>query len=183
MGRMFLGIDNGVSGTIGVVSEDGSYSGVFPVPVYKCLDYTKKTRRITHVDYDKLKEKLQAFRKLGDLVIVTERPFVTPRMFRATISSVRAHEILLAVLRTLGLGLHATWDSREWQHEMLGKFEKGESKARSEKVGCRLYPGLKDIIHKNKDADGLIMAHCLRKRVLAEEKSAKNQKKEPNKET
>lgn len=177
MARLFVAVDNGVSGTIGAVSEDLDWSIFMHVPTYSAREYMhSKERHMTHIDYDSLKKIFVSLSKIGDLVVVTERPLVNPKLFKATMSGVRAHEILLAVLRSLGIELHDTWDSRSWQKEMLGDFEKGESKPASERAGCLLAPEHSRAIKKHGDADSALMALCLRKRVLEAEKAARKTK-------
>lgn len=175
--RLFVAIDNGVTATIGAVAEDGSESLFTKVPVYKAQEYmSSKVRFMTHIDQNALHKFLSDLRKKWSLVIVTERPLVSPKLFKATMSGVRAHEILLATLRTLKLELYATWDSRAWQHPMLGECEKGTTKIRSVEEGLRLYPQHSELINKHKDADAILMAHQLRRCVLEQEKQAAEKK-------
>ena len=172
--RIFCAIDNGCTGTIGAVTEDGSWASFMPVPTYKSLDYNRsKPRHTTHVDYDKLHGLLSSLGKQGDLRLVTERPMKNPRLFTATVSGVRAHEILLAVTRSLGVDIEETMDSRNWQTAMCGPFEKGKSKEASVAAGCELFPEHSPLIRKHGDADGLLMAEFFRRRVLAEEAKQK----------
>ena len=58
-------------------------------------------------------------------------------------------------------------DSKEWQKVLLQKGVKGpELKKASQDIGCRLFPKLKDIIIKQKDADGILIAeYCKRVRT------------------
>ena len=177
--RIFAAFDNGVSATIGAVSEDGSWTMFRKVPTYREREYmTTKTRFMTHLDQDAVAAILADLSSRGDLVLVTERPFVNPRMFKATMSGVRAHEILLAALRTAGVSLHATWDSKHWQKPMLGDCRVGETKPRSLEVGCSLYPRHADDMRKHGDADGLLMAHWLRECCLGTEKNIAQEKKD-----
>ena len=167
--RLFIGIDNGPTGTIGGITEDESFTFFVKVPTYSERSYTKKVQNITHVDYDRLFEMLEKLSGSFDIVVATERPLVNPRRFNATMSGVRSHEILLAVLRSLGVELYATWDSKEWQKAQLGAFGKGESKLASERVGLELFPGHAGLIKKHHDADGLLIAKHLRDQVLKKE--------------
>jgi hypothetical protein len=169
--RIFCAVDNGVTATIGAVSEEGDWSFFMKVPTYSAQEYmTSKVRHMTHIDQDVFRAYLETLMVTGPLVLVTERPLVNPKLFKATMSGVRAHEILLATLRTLGIELHATWDSRVWQEPVLGLFEKGCSKVKSSEVGTALYPEHAALIKSHGDADGILMAHYLRKCVLEQEK-------------
>jgi hypothetical protein len=177
--KIFAAFDNGVSATIGAVSEDGEWTMFRKVPTYREQEYMKtKVRFMTHIDQDAVAEVLAELARKGELVLVTERPFVNPRMFKATMSGVRAHEILLAALRTAGVVLHDTWDSKHWQKPVLGDCETGETKPRSLEVGCELYPQHAEAIKKHGDADGLLMAHWLRECCLGEKKKKRAKKKD-----
>lgn len=175
MKRIFAAVDNGCTGTIGAVSESGDWSFFMPVPTYRTEDYNRtKVKHTTHVDFDMLAAYLKALMAQGELVLVSERPLKNPRLFNATMSGIRAHEILLAVARSLGVEIARTMDSRDWQVPMCGPFDKGESKSASVAAGAKLFPEHEASIRKHGDADGLLMAEFHRRRVLAEEK--KNEK-------
>lgn len=168
--RIFAAVDNGCTGTLGAVSESRDWSMFDVVPTYRTRDYNRsKVRNTTHVDYDALLFVLSQLRKQGELRLVTERPLKNPRLFSASISGVRAHEILLAAARTLGVEIEDTLDSRNWQRPLLGETAKGESKPASERVGCELFPEHEALIRKHGDADALLMAEFFRRRVLAAE--------------
>ena len=170
--RIFCAVDNGCTGTIGAVDESGDALIFMRVPTYKSQDYNKsKVKITTHVDYETLKSILWALKKLGTLHLVTERPLKNPRLFNATVSGIRAHEILLAVTRSMGLEITDTMDSRDWQKAMCGEFRIGESKQASLKAGLEMFPNHSNMIRKHGDADGLLMAEFSRRRTLAEEET------------
>jgi len=171
-GRVFIGVDNGVTGTLGAVPEDGGWSLFSRMPTYKSKEYMRsKTRFMTHLDPVALEKFFRDLATEGPLTIVTERPLVNPKLFKATMSAVRCHEILLATMRRMGLSLYATWDSRDWQSKVLGKLEKGETKPASLAKGLELYPDHAEMMKRHGDADGILMAHWLRECVLAKEAS------------
>ena len=179
MKRIFAAVDNGCTGTIGAVSESGDWSFFMPVPTYRTEDYNRtKVKHTTHVDFDVLSSYLKALMAQGELSLVTERPLKNPRLFNATMSGIRAHEILLAVTRSLGVQLAGTMDSRDWQVPMCGIFEKGESKPASAAAGALLFPEHEAAIRKHGDADGLLMAEFHRRRVLAEEAKTEKETEE-----
>ena len=168
--RIFCAVDNGCTGTIGAVTDSGDWAFFMPVPTYRTQDYNRsKVRHTTHVDYDVLKSIFETLRAQGELRLISERPLKNPRLFTASISGARAHEVLLAATRTLGVEIEKTLDSRDWQKVMCGEFEKGGSKPASVKAGCELFPEHADAIRKHGDADGLLMAEHFRRRVLADE--------------
>ena len=170
--RIFAAIDNGCTGTIGAIPEHGKWTLFSPVPVYKTQDYNRsKIRHTTHIDYDLLRSRLEALKQQGELRLITERPLKNPRLFNATMSGIRAHEILLAVTRSIGVQIEETLDSRDWQFPMCGVFAKGASKEASAKAGSELFPEHAELIRKHGDADAILMAEFFRRRVLAAEKT------------
>ena len=51
--KTYIGIDNGVSGTIAVLSPSGNHFG--KIPTKKEQDYTKAKKNITRLDYGQFK--------------------------------------------------------------------------------------------------------------------------------
>lgn len=157
--KSFIGIDNGVSGTIAILSEE---SFVCATPVKKEQNYTKKKDNISRVEVIQLHNLLSAY---TDPIILIERPMVNPKMFKATLSAVRALEATLNVIELLELPYQYI-DSKEWQKALLPEGVKGrpELKKASVDIGCRLFPQHREIIEKHGDADGLLIAeYCRRK--------------------
>ena len=160
--KLFIGIDNGVSGTIGVVGEKTIF---FTTPVNKVQDYTKKKAEVSRIDHKKLTEILldiiQNYSK-DEIIVKIERPMVNPTRFTASKSALRALESTLIVIENLELP-HEFIDSKEWQKIMLPTGIKGEVdlKKASKDVADRLFPMFKD--NKHKDRDGLLIAEYTRK--------------------
>ena len=162
MSTLYIGIDNGVTGSIGMLDGGGSIMMV-RTPVKKELSYTKKKQNITRINAPKL---LMLFEdssiQYENTRAMVERPFVNPGMFKSTLSAMRALEATLNVLEILSIGYEYI-DSKEWQGALLPKGIKGtpDLKKASAQIGCRLYPSQATIINKQKDADGLLIAHYL----------------------
>lgn len=161
MKKIFVGIDNGVSGTIGVVGDKVIFT---KTPTKSELNYTKKKANVTRVDYrklyDLLNEIVQQYEN-DEIIIAMERPMVNPTRFVATTSALRAWEALLICVEELGLP-YVFIDSKEWQKIMLPKGVTGtELKKASVNVGNRLFPNFKDFKHE--DRDGILIAEYLRK--------------------
>lgn len=160
--KLFIGIDNGVSGTIGVVGEKTIF---FNTPVNVVQDYTKKKANISRIDHKKLTELLveitQGYSD-EEIIVRIERPMVNPTRFNASKSALRALEATLIVVEQLGLP-HSFIDSKEWQKDLLPNGIKGEAdlKKASKDVGDRLFPMFKDLKHK--DRDGILIAEYTRK--------------------
>lgn len=160
--KLYIGIDNGISGTIGVVGEKTIFTST---PTRSVLKYTKKKANITRIDHKQLYELLNELTtnyKSDEVIVALERPMVNPKRFTATASALRAWESTLIVLELLQLPFLYI-DSKEWQKIMLPKGIKGspELKKASRDVGDRLFPMFKDIKHE--DRDGILIAEYLRK--------------------
>lgn len=162
MSKIYVGIDNGVSGTIGIVGE-----GIEPIfvktPVKKEQDYTKTKKIITRLDYSKFMELFSGLNK-NDICVVMERVMVNPTRFAATVSALRCHEAELIMIELLGCK-HMFIDSKEWQKAMLPKGCTGdELKKASLDIGNRLFPQFEDVKHP--DRDGILIAEYARRKNL-----------------
>jgi len=166
MSKIYIGIDNGVTGSIGIVSPNGAE--FYSTPTFKQLSYTKKVQKISRIDTYELMTLLNP-RNFPDkeIKVLIERPFVNPTGFKATQSAMRALEATLIVLETFKLPYEYI-DSKQWQKEMLPAGIKGTAalKDASSDIGCRLFPTLKREIEKQKDADGLLIAEWARRKQL-----------------
>jgi len=173
---IYMGIDNGISGSIGIIDEQGN-GYLFPTPTRSALNYQKtKVKYITRIDVQAFRELLKKFvykdgidsslsTKMAAKVAI-ERPMVNPLRFEATTSALRALEATLIVLESLGLG-YEFMDSKDWQKKQLPYIsvaDKKEYPAKlkqvSKEVGMRLYPNID--WGKFKDADGILIAKQLK---------------------
>jgi hypothetical protein len=163
--KVYIGIDNGVSGSIGIVT--GYVNEVFKIPVRKVLNYTKTKQWLNRIDGKELKEILSAPFDVSKIFCLIERPMVNPERFKATVSALRALEATLIVLEDLGIPYQYI-DSKEWQKELLPSGLKGpeELKPASVEVACRLFPHLAEQIRKHKDGDGILIAEYARRKGL-----------------
>ena len=163
MGKVYCGIDNGVSGSIGVFCEkaDKEYMLFYPTPTIECQDYTKKLKRLRRIDVHKMTgifETAKAMDPEGSYLAVIERPFVNPGMFNATLSSVRCLEATLIILESLKIP-YMFIDSKQWQKDLLpAGCQKEQLKIASRDIGIRTFPEYKEQIEKQKDADSILIA-------------------------
>lgn len=157
-----IGIDNGVSGSIGVI--DGGQEYFYKVPTRAEQDYTKKKKNLRRVDVAGLKSLLRPHLRDGNNHhVMMERPMVNPGRFNATTSALRAMEATLIALEQLCLPVHYV-DSKEWQNVLLPRGCKGnELKKASVAIGCRYFPSLAADFRKHKDADGMLIAEYCRR--------------------
>lgn len=152
----FIGIDNGVSGSIGIVSD--GIAKLYPTPVKRVLNYTKKKSYVNRVDVDELKNMLMFY--LPDHPMINlERPMVNPGRFAATASALRAFEATIIALEQVGLGYQIV-DSKQWQKQFLPVDIKGAAnlKKASMERGIQMFPYLEEKIKKQGDADGIFLA-------------------------
>lgn len=163
-GKLYIGIDNGVSGSIGWVDELGVVHGTCKTPTFSEQNYTKKKGNITRVDFVTLRKYLYNLAtEYKSIIVLFERPMINPGRWKATISAVRALESTLLTLEDLQLPYRYV-DSKEWQKVMLPKGVKGDAelKKASLEIGGRLFPKLKF----KKDADGILIAEWGRRERL-----------------
>lgn len=160
--KFFVGIDNGVTGSIGVIEERrGSVlSAFYPTPVIKCLSYTKEKQHIQRINWRYLLEHLPK-----DAMVLIERPMVNPKMFKATQSALRSLEATIIVMEMLDLSYDYV-DSKTWQREFIASSCMGhdEMKSASKEVGLKLFPSNGIFINKHGDADGLLIAEYGRRK-------------------
>lgn len=160
--KLYIGIDNGVSGTIGWT--DGTSSGQIKTPVFKQQNYTKAKGNISRIDHVKLRDLLinliNPDNPNNSTFIVIERPMVNPGRFKASISACRALESAQIILESLLLSYQFV-DSKEWQKVMLPKGIKGTDvlKKASIDIAKRLFPK----IECKPDGDGILMAEWARR--------------------
>lgn len=175
----YLGIDNGASGSIGVITSSNEVF-YFHTPVKKCLNYTKVKKWITRVDYNALFAMLQSYCNCSGLpeipgysgysgptksaFALIERPLVNPMMFNASASALRSFEVTITVLENLNIGYDVV-DSKEWQKVLLPEgMHKEDLKIASLDVAKRLFPKID--FKGFKDGDGLLLAeYCRRKQA------------------
>lgn len=169
MSKIYIGVDNGVSGTVGVIYDNGQ-SLFVKTPVKLEQDYTKKKGNISRIIakdlFDFLDDVMYESRSNNiEIFCFIERPMVNPQRFKATTSALRALEATLIVIELLSIPFQFI-DSKEWQRELLPKGCKGSEdlKKASKDIGCRLFPKHKELIEKHKDADGLLIAEYARRK-------------------
>ena len=154
-----IGIDNGVSGSIGILSTEDT-PRFCKTPTMKTLGYTKNGGMITRIDHNQLTAMFRDSDPLKATAYV-ERP-VTMKNIKTVMSGSRSYEATLVVLEKLGIG-YETIDSRHWQKSLLGGVKGSAAlKRASMSKGIQLYPQFRKAIEKQGDADGLLIAHYYR---------------------
>ena len=163
--KLYVGIDNGTSGAIGVVSDNSTLNFWWPTPIKNELSYTKTKQYISRVDFPKL---IEIF-KDGILCwnvpvrVVMERPRVNPQQFKTTMSAMRSLEATLIVLEELKIPFSYI-DSKEWQTELLPSGLKDKQlKEASKQIGKRLFPTTN---FGKSDCDAILIAEWARRNKL-----------------
>lgn len=153
-----IGIDNGVTGSYGIIHPDGT-SSFIQTPVIRVHSYTKKKQYLRRIDWRAVVENLPD----GALAVI-ERPMVNHRAFVASMSALRALEATLICLELKDIP-YAYIDSKEWQKEFISSEVIGhkEMKEASKEVGIKLFPCHQAKIDKHGDADGLLIAEYARR--------------------
>lgn len=154
---IFTGIDNGTTGTIGIITPETIE--FFRTPKFKTLNYTKKKAWIHRVDSMELYKKLEIFCCLSEKrCAYVERPMVTPSFFKTTTVALRAFEATICVLESLGF-LYKVVDAKQWRKKIFPSgYKEKDHKKTSCDIGKRLFPEHKELIKKHGDADGLLIA-------------------------
>lgn len=162
MRNYYIGIDNGVTGSIGIVSSDG-VADYHKTPVKKVLNYTKDKAWLNRVDTEKLREILKPYAdKSRNSLVILERPMINPSRWTASVSAMRALEATLIVIEELGLP-YLYIDSKQWQSMLLPLNVTGEElKPASKEVANRLFPKLQF----KTDGDGILIAEWARRKQL-----------------
>ena len=152
--KTIIGIDNGCTGTIGIIHEEGSLFEVMPT---KQSLMGRAGKKVTRVDLSALTELLKPYTYTNNAYAYVERPF-TGKFLNAVLPAQRTLEATLIGLELLGIG-YTIVDSKEWQLEMLGKI-KGSANLKEASMlrGMQMYPQFAAQIKKHGDADGLLMA-------------------------
>lgn len=153
----YIGIDNGTSGSIGVVGGDVNF---ILTPTIKVLSHVGKAKYISRIDYKELFKFLSNYREKS--FVLLERPF-TGRFVNTAITAGRAFEATLICLEQLNMGFRVI-DSKEWQKEFFPKGLKGSPKLKkaSAQIGSQRFPQFTDVIQELGDADGLLIAEYCR---------------------
>lgn len=168
---VFIGIDNGPSGSIGIqVFNQGGMkiSEVFmKTPTFMRQDYTKKKKRLSQLKFEVLRPLLKQYRH-DNVYAVMERPLVNPGRWSATCTGLRVHQQWLDLFDFYHLPEPVSVDSKDWQKLLLPKGTTGdELKTRSREVGNRLFPNACGKV-KHADCDGMLLCEFLkRKHTLA----------------
>lgn len=172
MREMYIGIDNGVTGTMAVIVTATGQVRYGATPVKREQDYTKAKKMIGRIDNEGFKSFCWNQKINGgpySTLAVLERPMKSPnrKFFNTTISAMRCLEAQLIMLEEMEIGRRFV-GPKEWQKDMLPTGTKGTAalKKASMDIGIQLFPQFKLFIEKHGDADGLLIAEWARRKDL-----------------
>jgi len=159
--RAYIGIDNGVTGSIGIITP--TTTDFFSTPTVTRKKYTKAPAKLRRIDFPRLVTHLQEYTTRYDCVVALENPYTNKSRINATILAARSHESTLIALEYLGILEHngnlKYTTSKEWQKKFLPRVVKGDGlKVASRTLGCCHWPQHCRAIQSQKDADGLFLA-------------------------
>ena len=160
---IYIGIDNGTTGSIGIIRQDSGEIDFIKTPVISELNYQKKKQEITRINHREMLTIFHTYYGLdGGIIIGIERPMVDPRRFKQTTAALRAFESTLIAIEQFELP-YMYVDSKAWQKLLLPAGIKGTAnlKKASLQIGKRLFPSLSDKFEN--DADGILIAEYLRR--------------------
>lgn len=154
----FLGIDNGVSGTIGIIQVNKEPM-CFPIPTVEEVDFhSGEERMITRINHSLLNVIFSGLNPEKTMCFM-ERPMYNNRRFAQSISAARAFESVLLSLEKFEIRKEVI-DSKKWQNYFFPtnhrRREKGMTKLLSNTVGKKLFPSLD--ASEVDDYDGILIA-------------------------
>ena len=164
--KVWIGIDNGISGSIGYITEKGDWNFA-KVPIKLTYSYTKDRQKLNRIDHESLKTMLISIinkSKDNNIICYIEKPYTDPNRYKASISGMRAYESVIVLLEQVGIA-YETISSKLWQKEILpGVKGSNDLKKASLETGKRLFPGIEKIKHS--DYDGILIAEWMRRDKL-----------------
>lgn len=164
MKHLWIGMDNGASGTLALLS-DFAQPIMMKVPVMKMQDYCKTKKQVSRLDHKELRRIIEdcLLYSTDEIQIIAgiERPMVNPKMWKASESGTRFLEATWVLMEQMNIPV-VFLASTDWQRVLLPKGTKGkeELKKASLDIGNRLYPRFRDFKHP--DRDGLLIAHYMK---------------------
>lgn len=175
--KITIGIDNGTTGSIGIIVQDEREIGAFFAETPSKMSILgKKERHIRRIDHESLRSLLcvhtapligahKMWNKTAIMHAYIERPF-TGRFMGAVLPAQRSFEAVLIVLEQLSIP-YTVVDSKEWQKTQLPEIKGSkELKAASCALGRSKWLDLAAMVLKHGDADGLLIADYYHNKVV-----------------
>ena len=166
MAKTYLGIDNGTSGSIAIISSDGQLLNWHKTPSFPYTHYTQKGKFIGRLDRNAFREILMPYVDTP-VMVVLENPFINgsrPELINVSCVASRTDEATVIVLEDLMIPFQHI-AAKTWQKDMLpSNMSEGETKKASRDVAKRLFPKFE--IPKGCDGDAILIAEWARRNNL-----------------
>jgi len=165
---IYIGMDNGSTGTVGIVNTDRTICDFFNTPIIKELSYNTTSKKfVSELDIEVFSNRVKGL--IGDskepIFAILERPFSNGQaMYRNSVKLAYGFFVLQKQsMKLMGIG-YEVMDSKKWQKKILppGTTSSGDLKRASKDIGIRLYPQFKTIMTRQGDADGMLIAEYAR---------------------
>lgn len=166
---MVLGIDNGTTGSITILHNDGSVHSINKTPIRKILKYTKKVSHMNIIvmeDMIKIFESAKAANKDATIFAWVERPLINPMpmFFKASLSGIVSYVLTMLALEKAEIPYEFI-DSKNWQSGILPEGTTGRDALKEASVSTakRLFPKEKIDISVS---DSVLIAEYFRRKSL-----------------
>lgn len=161
--KYYVGIDNGVTGTIAVVDSEGTLHHWCRTPVTRTASFYKKNAYINRIHRTGLRKLLEPF-KDKNVKVLMEYPSINPTRFASSISAAASFEATWGVIEDMGLPVEFI-PAIQWQKALLpGKTGSFDTKKASTDLARRLFPRLR--IPPTSDGDALLLCEYARRNNL-----------------
>jgi len=133
MNKLYLGIDNGISGALALIDSDSKVAWTMPMPI-------EKRGKTSEVHVQELYNELQGLSLDNNVTVVYEGPAKHSKGVLALTSTHECFGSVRAVLAILGLRTHIITSPRTWQKEFWNTASGYDTKAESVRIAKMLWP-------------------------------------------
>jgi hypothetical protein len=133
MNKLYLGIDNGISGALALIDSDSKVAWTMPMPI-------EKRGKTSEVAVRCLYDELQGLSLDNNVTVVYEGPAKHSKGVLALTSTHECFGCVRTVLALLGLRTHIITQPRTWQKEFWNSVAGYDTKAESVRMAKMLWP-------------------------------------------
>jgi hypothetical protein len=160
MHQHIVGIDNGATGSIAVITDRHNLTTFCPTACVLTMSPGKSGKKLSRLDRRWLRDLLTPL-TADQVKVFIERPFTGQAMMvMQTIAAARFFEATICTLEDLEIGYEVV-DSRTWQKATFGSQVTGSAnlKLASLQKASQLWPKYADLFAKQGDGDSALIAH------------------------
>ena len=163
---MIIGIDNGTTGSITAIHDNGVLLFTEKTPIKSRLKWTKQVKHMNVIEMNAMLKLFKIAKKANEdpkIICYVERPMVNSLRFNASLSAVAAYVLTVEILEMAKVPYEFV-DSKTWQKGMLPAGVKGSAalKKIASEVAIRLFPGYK---FPKVVADSILIAEYYRREL------------------